>query len=152
MMDKKGIGAERLVEKVSPVEKNDSTPYSEDKLASLNEQYPEIYANHGSKSAVIYRLMDTTPEGNQILMKEPVVTRAEVVYAVQEEMAVKLVDVVLRRTCAATSCCPDRVSLNAIAEVMAEELSWDRKHIQSEVDEAYTCLEHIFGTSAANDQ
>jgi len=58
-----------------------------------------------------------------------------VIHAVREEMAVKLTDVVLRRTDSGTTGCPDRHDLRAIAGVMAGELEWDEPRIEREIAE-----------------
>ncbi|HSO09813.1 MAG TPA: hypothetical protein VLR45_07485 [Desulfoprunum sp.] len=57
-------------------------------------------------------------------------------------MAVKLTDVVLRRTDSGTTGCPDRHDLRAIAGVMAGELGWDEPRIEREIAEV---LAHYAG-------
>jgi glycerol-3-phosphate dehydrogenase len=50
-------------------------------------------------------------------------------------MALKLADVVLRRTEMGTERCPDRSSLDAVAAAMGRELGWTELRRQAEVDE-----------------
>jgi glycerol-3-phosphate dehydrogenase len=52
------------------------------------------------------------------------VTRAEILYAVREEMAVTLGDALLRRTEAGSRGHPGRVAVEAAADVMTNELGW----------------------------
>ncbi|MBI1884468.1 MAG: glycerol-3-phosphate dehydrogenase/oxidase [Chlamydiae bacterium] len=61
--------------------------------------------------------------------------RHEVIHAIQEEMAQKLVDVVLRRTEWGTAGCPEDSILDLCAQTMALELGWDSARIRSEIEE-----------------
>jgi len=58
---------------------------------------------------------------------------AEVVFAVREEMARRLSDIVLRRTGIATLGDPGEEILKRVAEIAARELKWNRKKIRQEV-------------------
>jgi glycerol-3-phosphate dehydrogenase len=91
-----------------------------------------LLRNYGSR----YR--DVLRHGNGSL-PEPVGTstalRAEVFHALREEMAVKLGDIVFRRTDLATGACPDEASLEWCAGVMAAELGWDRARVEAEIRE-----------------
>jgi glycerol-3-phosphate dehydrogenase len=61
------------------------------------------------------------------------VLAAEVVHAIQEEMAQTLGDVVFRRTELATGEVPSETSLLETAELMAAELGWGQERIRKEV-------------------
>jgi glycerol-3-phosphate dehydrogenase len=63
------------------------------------------------------------------------VLKAEVVHAVREEMALKLADVVFRRTDLATGAHPGEESLRVCAALMASELRWDPYRTQNELHE-----------------
>ena len=63
------------------------------------------------------------------------VLAAEVVHSVRQEMAVKLGDVVLRRTDLGTAHAPGAADLRQCAEIMARELGWDPERIDSEIAE-----------------
>ena len=63
------------------------------------------------------------------------VIKAEVVHAVREEMAVRLADVVFRRTDLATGEYPGPAALLACARLMAEELGWNGVRMQAELDD-----------------
>lgn len=58
---------------------------------------------------------------------------AEVVFAVREEMARRLSDIVLRRTGIATLGNPGEEVLTQVAEIAARELKWNRKRKRKEI-------------------
>jgi glycerol-3-phosphate dehydrogenase len=62
--------------------------------------------------------------------------KAEVLYATRQEMARKLTDVVLRRLSFGTVEPPDATCLSPWAAIMATELGWDDRRLESEVEEA----------------
>jgi glycerol-3-phosphate dehydrogenase len=67
---------------------------------------------------------------------EPGVTQAgrgEIVRAVREEMAVKLSDIVFRRTALGSAPGPDRATVEAAARVAGAELGWDLSRQDQEV-------------------
>lgn len=68
-------------------------------------------------------------EGNQPVLK------AEIVHVVREEMACKISDVICRRTELAPIGPVDNNILTTCAEIMANELGWNRERIQQEVYE-----------------
>jgi glycerol-3-phosphate dehydrogenase len=63
------------------------------------------------------------------------VIRAEVIHAVREEMAVKLQDVVFRRTELGTGENSGRRAIEISADLMAVELGWNRLKIEDEINE-----------------
>jgi glycerol-3-phosphate dehydrogenase len=88
--------------------------------------------NYGTE----YRRVLDYAKGNPVLLKQvgagPVIG-TEVVHAVREEMAVRLADVVFRRTDLATAEHPGQHALAACARLMADELGWNADRIQVEV-------------------
>jgi len=58
-------------------------------------------------------------------------------------MAVKLGDVVFRRTDLATGKDPGEEALRSCAELMAAELGWDNNKTESELDEVRSMLTRI---------
>ena len=62
------------------------------------------------------------------------VIKAQVVYAIKYESAEKLADVVLRRTELGSGEYPGDEALNAAAELMGNELGWDKSRIDSEIE------------------
>jgi glycerol-3-phosphate dehydrogenase len=63
------------------------------------------------------------------------VTGAEVRYAVREEMALTLPDVVLRRTDLGTAGLPDDATLQRAGSIMARELGWDAARLDRELSD-----------------
>jgi len=62
------------------------------------------------------------------------VTRAEIVYAVRAEMAMRLADALLRRTEAGSAAHPGRDAIEAAAAIMAQGHGWDAARIAAEID------------------
>lgn len=60
--------------------------------------------------------------------------RGEIAYFIHEEMALTLGDVVFRRTGLGSYQCPSRRLLADIATCMADELKWDEKRQQKEIE------------------
>ena len=71
---------------------------------------------------------------------DTLVLKAEVVYAVEKEMAYSLADVVFRRTDLATGSNPGEQALRECAELMSTLLAWDEQEIQAQLDEV---LQHF---------
>ncbi|HSM57902.1 MAG TPA: glycerol-3-phosphate dehydrogenase/oxidase [Candidatus Sulfomarinibacteraceae bacterium] len=65
------------------------------------------------------------------------VTRAEVLHAVRHEMALKLSDVVCRRTELGSAGPPPPQVAEQCATLMAQELGWKRQRVTREIDELY---------------
>ena len=63
------------------------------------------------------------------------VLKAEVLHAVRVEMALKLSDVVFRRTDLGSGGDPGEAALKEAAYIMAKELGWDHWRVQAELDE-----------------
>lgn len=66
---------------------------------------------------------------------------AQVVYAVREEMARSLADIVLRRTGIGTLGNPGKEVLKKVAAVAARELNWDGERISREIEEVERLLQ-----------
>lgn len=88
----------------------------------------------GTKAEEILAMAAERPElgtsvgGSHVLL-------AEVVHAVWEEMAVKLGDVVFRRTELASGSDPGAPALESCATTMASELGWDEIRVEEEIRE-----------------
>jgi len=63
------------------------------------------------------------------------VIRAEVLHAAREEMAVKLSDVIFRRTGLGTGGYPGSICLESCAAIMAAELAWSDQRTRKELEE-----------------
>ena len=78
------------------------------------------------------------------------VVLAQVAYAARAEMAVRLVDVVMRRTPLYLSQALDRSALSACAATLARELRWSTKETGAQVDEAARQLAAFRGPLACD--
>ncbi|HOO44738.1 MAG TPA: glycerol-3-phosphate dehydrogenase/oxidase, partial [Deltaproteobacteria bacterium] len=109
-------------------------------MDSLHEEYPTLAKNtldylgrnYGAECAAVIRLAEKDRS-----LAEPVNSDgeilAEVVYAVREEMARHLSDIVLRRTGIATLGNPGADILKQVAAVAAKELGWDKNTLKREI-------------------
>jgi glycerol-3-phosphate dehydrogenase len=110
--------------------------------ADIASRYPDLTArtinrlvrNYGSMSYEVLSLRETNGAMATPLATCPLLA-AQVRYAVSDEMAQTLGDVVLRRTDIGTTGYPGRSVLETCAAVMGQILSWDQDRIEHELDE-----------------
>jgi glycerol-3-phosphate dehydrogenase len=93
--------------------------------------YPEVLKHAGDNAPLFMAI------GNSKVLK------AEIVHAVREEMALKLADVVFRRTDLATGGHPGEEALRVCASLMARELGWDSGRIERELHEVNAALPQL---------
>jgi glycerol-3-phosphate dehydrogenase len=89
---------------------------------------------YAERSADIVRLMHERPELRQPLAPSVETLGAEVVYVIQHEMAMRLSDIVIRRTGLGTAALPGVDAIDAAASIAAQELGWDAERRQQEID------------------
>jgi glycerol-3-phosphate dehydrogenase len=65
---------------------------------------------------------------------------AQVIYAVRNEMAMTLKDILFRRTSLGTAGHPGKKELKLIAETVAKELKWSKERLKQEIKEAERAL------------
>lgn len=107
-----------------------------EKPAGLSEQVMEhLVYNYGSQFRRILRYIEHTPALGELLPASKEVMKAEVVHAVREEMALRLKDVVMRRTDLGSLGHPGDEALRACAGLMAAELGWDDARKRDEIAE-----------------
>jgi glycerol-3-phosphate dehydrogenase len=58
---------------------------------------------------------------------------AEVIYAIREEMALRMTYIVFRRTGFGTAACPSLSRLEALADITGRDLGWDSKRKFDEI-------------------
>jgi glycerol-3-phosphate dehydrogenase len=90
--------------------------------------------NYGTRFVRILSLLRENPALGARL-GESTTLRAEVVNAIRDEMAMRLADIVFRRTDLATGAHPGRRALVEAAAVAAEELNWDPVRQAAEISE-----------------
>ena len=90
---------------------------------------------YGTAMDGVLKLAASAPALGEKIAGSAEVLRAEVVRAVREEMALKLSDVVLRRTDLGTLGHPGRPALEDAAALMGAELGWSDEHRNAEIAE-----------------
>ncbi|MCH7677735.1 glycerol-3-phosphate dehydrogenase/oxidase [candidate division KSB1 bacterium] len=93
-------------------------------VLNYGSEYPEIL-KYGEENQAFIRPISPDSE----------ILQAEVIYAVREEMAIKLADVVRRRTELGTAGCPEDAVLRVCADLVGHELGWDEQKRQAEIEE-----------------
>lgn len=61
--------------------------------------------------------------------------KAQIVYSIKEEMALKLTDIFMRRIGIGTIDKPTEETINSVSEIMSKELDWNKEKIESEISE-----------------
>ena len=90
---------------------------------------------YGSGYSRILAYLAEQPTWAEPVSAGSTVLRAEIVYAVREEMAHKLADVIQRRTGLGVAGLPDETVLQNCANIMAAELGWSQTQKRQEIDE-----------------
>jgi glycerol-3-phosphate dehydrogenase len=88
--------------------------------------------NHGSAYKEILKSIHNDPSLTETIGSSKVL-KAEVLFAIREEMALRLDDVVLRRTNLGAGGHPGDDELRICADIMASELKWDSRRIANEI-------------------
>ena len=93
-----------------------------------------LVRNHGSDyNDVLRYVQDDASLAEQVAGST--VLKAELAHAIHDEMAMKLGDVVFRRTDLGTGAHPGEEALKLCASLMATELGWDSRRTERELDE-----------------
>lgn len=116
------VGAE--IEDAAQYQKKLLNLYSDHYQPALLKQ---LASNYGARAERVLELSEVIPQGSRILSPSSHVLAAEVVYAIRDEMAVSLADIVFRRTPLGTAGSPGRAALESVAELAAAELGWDEQ-------------------------
>lgn len=94
---------------------------------------PSLVRNYGSEYSKVLAYCRDDPRLGQTIDGSGVM-RAEVVHAVREEMAVRLEDVVFRRTELGTGANPGLPAVEECGLLMARECGWNQQQTRSEID------------------
>lgn len=100
-----------------------------------NDRTTELIFNHGTRYRDVLAMAEENPELRTRISDIAPTIGAEVVHAVREEMAVKLSDVIFRRTGLGTIGYPGDSAVSRVAEIMAGELGWDEDRTGEEIRE-----------------
>lgn len=90
--------------------------------------------SYGTDYRRVVALITTDPSLTAPLSGTCGITRGEILYAVREEMALRLADALLRRTEAGSAASPGREAIENAAALMARELGWDSARRAAEID------------------
>ena len=93
-----------------------------------------IYA-YGSSYREVLKCADPAPERESEMFDGRSVIKARIIYAIKEEMAGKLSDVVFRRTDLGLNIANIKSNLDEYAEIMARELGWGELRVKEEKNE-----------------
>jgi glycerol-3-phosphate dehydrogenase len=100
------------------------------------DELTQLIFNYGSEAEELIELgSDDNPDNFQNKDSSFDILRGEILFAIRKEMALKLSDVVLRRTELGTDGCPSEESLEETSTIMAKELGWDETRRKSEVND-----------------
>jgi len=94
-----------------------------------------LIALYAEGAAEIIRLVHAQPSLGEPLCGGTDTLRAEVVHAIRHEMAVRLTDILIRRTGVGSAGAPPPECLQTAARVAQQELGWDDRRTGQEVDE-----------------
>ena len=98
----------------------------------------ELVQSYGADYPDVLALVEhDRDDGRRVAPARPTI-RAMVRYAAREEMALRLADVVLRRTGLGTIGHPGEDCLRECAAIMAAELGWDARRVEAEIAAART--------------
>jgi glycerol-3-phosphate dehydrogenase len=100
----------------------------------------QLVHRYGSCYTDVLKLVRENLTWAEPVDKTAPVMKAQVIYAIREEMAQTLGDIVLRRTGLGAASHPGEAVLRACAELMAQELGWQPARIECEVEEVNTVL------------
>ena len=108
--------------------------YKKYQASYSNQELDNIIGNYGSEidKVLDQKNIETNNKYHKLL-------ETRVLFAIEDEMAVHLDDVVLRRTDMGSSCLPDGEELDLISKIMAEELNWDETKRIEEIKKLENC-------------
>ncbi len=97
-----------------------------------------LYETYGTDATSVLRLAENNPRLQTRLPDHPECLEAQVVYAVQAEMAQTLADVIFHRLGIGFEGYPGRPCLSRCAELMGAELGWDQNTINQQINQVLT--------------
>jgi glycerol-3-phosphate dehydrogenase len=102
-----------------------------------------LISHYGSAYSGVLDHLGRSTGSHETVSDVSSVIGAEVRYAIKEEMAQKLADVVFRRTTLGQAGNLTETSLRLAAAIMARELAWSEETMIGELEEVRTALPHI---------
>jgi glycerol-3-phosphate dehydrogenase len=92
-----------------------------------------LIALYAERAADIVRLLHERPDLRDPVTPTAATLGAEVVYVIRHEMAVRLADVIIRRTGLGAAGQPDEATVRGCAGIAARELEWDTDRTEEEI-------------------
>jgi glycerol-3-phosphate dehydrogenase len=147
VMRKLGKKSSKCKTFATPVYGGDIDSFNDFRITVRRELFPDLtdelisalIHNYGSKYPEVLKYTTENSEWAAPIGDYPVL-KAEIIHALREEMALKLSDVLFRRTDLGTAGYPGDDVVLTCADIMASELNWDRVRKESEILEAKTVL------------
>jgi glycerol-3-phosphate dehydrogenase len=93
-----------------------------------------LIGRYGERAADIVSLMHERPESRAPLADGEPTFKAEVIHVIQHEMAVRLTDIILRRTTCGSAGHPGGDVIRTAASIAAAELGWDQERTAEEIE------------------
>ena len=151
-----GIVGEKLKKKISKSETNNKPIYGGDfdifnellrkagkDFSNLTDKsiINSLVRNHGSNYINILKYIKENPQNCDEVGASKVI-KAEIIHAVREEMAVRLSDIVFRRTNLGTAEYPGEEAITESADIIAKELGWSVSKTLNEIEEVNNSFEN----------
>ena len=93
-----------------------------------------LIKNYGSNLESIIKIIESEPVMAQLIPGSIDTIRAELNYALENEMTYKLSDLLLRRTDIGTFAIPEQETINYCADIMAEYFGWSETDRQQNIE------------------
>jgi glycerol-3-phosphate dehydrogenase len=118
-----------------------------DLLTKYKEDYSEntikdLSHNYGSNCNAVIKLAETEPELKKNIEGTNKL-KSEIIYAIRNEMAVKLSDIIVRRTDIGTSKFPGDLTIDQCSKIMGKELLWTDNKILEEANQVKKMFENF---------
>jgi glycerol-3-phosphate dehydrogenase len=104
------------------------------------EMIEQLIHNYGSAYPGVLKYLDGNPKCAKPCPDKSRVLQAEVLHAVEEEMAQKLADVIFRRTGVGFDGQAGDACLETCAAIMSQKLGWDTMKTEREIEEVRSIL------------
>lgn len=142
-VERLALGERPSATATTPTFGGDIGPYAQhlrDCLDRYRDWPPDIIEhlakNYGGRIDAVMAVATLDPAFSQRIVEGRPDLAAQVIYAVRDEMAVTLDDVLFRRTGLGTLGHPGEAAVAAVADLMAKELGWDKKKRTQQMDAA----------------
>lgn len=105
-----------------------------------------LVASYGTEIDTLLAAGQSQPGGRRRLVDDRESLEAEVTYGVEHEMAIRLDDVVFRRTGLGTLGHPGRACLERCAAIMANPLGWSAAEVDHQIQETESLFPRLIAT------